>query len=76
MRGAGLFIGVELSHDGDLAKPDPESATRIINGLRERGVLIGAAGRYGNVLKIRPPLCLADEHVDLFIDALAQTLPA
>ncbi len=74
VRGAGLFIGVEFSHDGDLARPDPETASRVIDGMRERGVLIGAAGRYGNILKIRPPLCFAEAHVDFFVKALAQVL--
>lgn len=74
VRGAGLFIGVEFSQDGDLAKPDQESATRVINAMRDRGVLIGAAGRFGNILKIRPPLCITAEQVDLFMDALEDSL--
>jgi 4-aminobutyrate aminotransferase-like enzyme len=74
IRGTGLFNGIEFSHHGDLARPDQETATRVINGMRERGVLIGAAGRYGNILKIRPPLCFAGEHVDLFVEAFEQAL--
>ncbi|MBM3481718.1 MAG: aminotransferase class III-fold pyridoxal phosphate-dependent enzyme [Alphaproteobacteria bacterium] len=76
VRGAGLFIGVEFSHDGDLARPDAETATRVINGMRDRGVLIGAAGRFGNILKIRPPLCFKSEHIATLIEALEQSLDA
>jgi 4-aminobutyrate aminotransferase-like enzyme len=72
VRGAGLFIGVSL---GDLAgRPDAGAAGRAINALRRRGILIGAAGQDGSVLKIRPPLCFAIEHADLLVDALAEVL--
>lgn len=74
LRGAGLFIGVELSRDGDIAKPAPETAVATINGLRERGILIGAAGRHGNTLKVRPPLCMSIDQADMFVDALAEVL--
>lgn len=73
VRGAGLFLGVDI-RDG--AKPDPEATTRIINGLRDEGVLIGAAGKYGATLKIRPPLCLNVEEVDHFLAAFARVLGA
>jgi len=70
VRGAGLYIGVELTPRSDAL------ATRVINGLRARRVLIGAAGRDGNVLKIRPPLCFSAVHADTLIAALDATLSA
>jgi 4-aminobutyrate aminotransferase-like enzyme len=76
VRGAGLYLGVEFSAGGDFRKPDPGSAIAMVNGLRERGILIGAAGRYGNVLKIRPPLCVTETHADQFADAMADCLAA
>jgi 4-aminobutyrate aminotransferase-like enzyme len=75
-RGAGLFIGLDLCAEGDPARPDPALATAIINGLRDRRVLIGAAGPYGHTLKIRPPLCLTVDEADFFADALAAALSA
>jgi 4-aminobutyrate aminotransferase-like enzyme len=71
VRGAGLFLGVALCRDDD---PDPGAARRVINGLRQRGVLIGACGRHGEVLKIRPPLTFKPEHADELVDALAEAL--
>ena len=56
VRGAGLYLGVEFSRGANGSMPAPDLAAAVIDGLRERGILIGAAGRYGNVLKIRPPL--------------------
>jgi 4-aminobutyrate aminotransferase-like enzyme len=74
VRGAGLFIGLELVRDRDAKEPAPEIARQLINGLRHRGILIGAAGRYGNTLKIRPPLCFTRENVDIFITACDEVL--
>ena len=74
VRREGLFMGIELCRDGDLARPDPELASATIDGLRRRRVLIGAAGRFGNVLKVRPPLCLTLEEADFFADALGAEL--
>ncbi|GLK72020.1 aspartate aminotransferase family protein [Ancylobacter dichloromethanicus] len=71
VRGAGLYVGVEF---GTERGPAPEIAKGLINGLRHHGILIGAAGRYGNVLKIRPPLCVTTEHVDTLVDAMEELL--
>jgi 4-aminobutyrate aminotransferase-like enzyme len=74
IRGAGLFIGVELSQNGDINRPDPEAAVAAINALRDRGILIGAAGKLGNTLKVRPPLCLTREQADIVADNLEAVL--
>jgi 4-aminobutyrate aminotransferase-like enzyme len=74
VRGAGLFIGVSLRDAA--GRPDAGAASRAINALRQRGILIGAAGQDGSVLKIRPPLCFSIEHADLLVDGLAEVLAA
>jgi 4-aminobutyrate aminotransferase-like enzyme len=73
VRGAGLFIGVELRCDG---APATKETVRIVNMLRERRVLISAAGPSANVLKIRPPLVFNTEHADLLVRSLDQVLQA
>ncbi|MDR4306051.1 aspartate aminotransferase family protein [Chelatococcus sambhunathii] len=74
VRGAGLYVGVDVVGAG--GAPDAQAASRLINGLRDRNILIGAAGGFGNVLKIRPPLVLERRHVDIFVDALDACLRA
>jgi 4-aminobutyrate aminotransferase-like enzyme len=74
IRGAGLFIGVELQRGGIAGTPAPDATKRIVNRLRERRVLISAAGPHANVLKIRPPLVFGTEHADLLIERLDQAL--
>jgi len=75
VRGAGFFIGVELGANPVSGLSGSAEAVRVLNGLRNRGVLVGVTGRGGNVLKIRPPLTLALEHADLLLAALDLTLP-
>ncbi|MCP2218212.1 aspartate aminotransferase family protein [Bradyrhizobium elkanii] len=76
VRGAGLFIGLELVRDRDSNEPAPELASLLINRLRRRGILIGAAGPFGSTLKIRPPLCFGKDHADMFITACDEELRA
>ena len=72
VRGAGLFIGVDII-DAEGAADGP-AARRIINRLREQGVLIGAAGIHSNTLKIRPPLCFDVTQAQLFLQTLDNVL--
>lgn len=66
VRAAGLYLGVDL--------PDRETARRVVNGMRERRVLISVCGAGGNVLKIRPPLVFSMADVDRFCTEFEATL--
>ncbi|MEW1722933.1 aminotransferase class III-fold pyridoxal phosphate-dependent enzyme [Streptomyces sp. NPDC093109] len=72
VRGAGLFIGVEM------AATDGEGggrwARRMVGALRDRRVLISAVGHSGQVLKIRPPLVFDTDDADEFTDVYAEVL--
>lgn len=74
VRGVGLFVGVEIVSDRAARTPDAPTTACIVNGLRERGVLISATGPYANVLKVRPPMIFAAEHVDIFVEAMSAVL--
>lgn len=74
VRGAGLFIGVEIVENLETLKPDSVSATRIVNDLREKRVLISSAGPHANVLKIRPPLPFSQNNADQFLNCLEDVL--
>lgn len=73
VRGAGLFLAVDILRDGAPSAPE---AARIVNGLRDRGALISATGPQGHVLKIRPPLPFQPDHAGIFLQALRETLAA
>jgi len=74
VRGAGLYLGLEFVAGKDSRDPDRDAAIGAINALRDKGVLGGSAGAYGNVLKIRPPLCFREEHADILVGALDSVL--
>ncbi len=74
VRGRGLMVGAELIGDGEGRNPRGELATRVRDEMAERGVLIGTAGRAGNTLKIRPPLCIGAGEADLLVTALEDVL--
>ncbi len=73
VRGAGLFLGVELVTPG--GEPDEQLALAVVNGLRERCILLGAAGPGNNVLKIRPPLPFDRTDADRLLTELDAVLP-
>ena len=74
VRGAGLYIGVEVVSDRDTKTADRAGARRLVNALRERHVLISVCGHDGNVLKIRPPLVFSMSDVDWFCTEFAASL--
>lgn len=71
LRAEGLFLGLDVIRDG---APDPAGAARIVNGLRDEGVLISATGPLGHVLKIRPPLTFSRDNLAFFLDRLDRVL--
>ena len=73
VRGSGLFIGVELVRDGE---PAAIEAARIVNQMREHGILLGTDGPHHNVLKIRPPMPFSEENAEELIAALDSSLLA
>jgi len=74
VRGCGLFIGIEWVKDRESKEPDTEGAVRMVNLLRERGMLLSNAGAHSNVLKIRPPLVFEQSHADVFLEAFEAAL--
>ena len=74
VRGAGLFLGVDFVSDPVRRTPATAQASRIVNRLRERGILAGTDGPQHNVLKLRPPLIFTDSDAALFTSTLASVL--
>jgi 4-aminobutyrate aminotransferase-like enzyme len=68
VRGCGLFIAVEIVRDRASKTPYPELARSLANRFRDHGMLLGAAGARGNVLKVRPPLVFSHADAAEFLD--------
>ena len=74
VRGAGLFFAVELVSDRGSKTPAPAQTKRVVNRMRELGVLISRIGMHDNILKIRPPMPFSKQNADLLIDRLNEAL--
>ncbi len=71
VRGKGLMIGVELVEGKASRAPAPEAAARVMEACRERGLLVGRGGLYGNVLRLSPPLTVTEEEAARAVETLA-----
>ena len=74
VRGQGLFTGVELVKDRATKEGATEEARKVINEMKERGVLISKIGVYDNVLKLRPPLPYSKDNADQLLSTLDDVL--
>ncbi len=69
VRGAGLFLGIEMVADKAGQTPDRARAVWLVNRLKDLGYLTSNAGAAGNVVKIRPPLTFSHANAQAFLGA-------
>ncbi|KAK9792977.1 hypothetical protein WJX73_005834 [Symbiochloris irregularis] len=70
VRGRGLMLGVEMVRDRATKEPAGPETAQVMERLRHLGVLIGKGGLYGNVFRIKPPMCLTIADADFLIQAM------
>ena len=46
----------------------------MLEAAREMGVLVGKGGLDGNVLRIKPPMCITADDVDFALDVIDRSL--
>ncbi len=74
VRGQGLMLGVELVRDRMTKEPAKVETAAVLESARELGVLVGKGGLDGNVLRIKPPMCITREDVDFALAVLDRAL--
>jgi alanine-glyoxylate transaminase/(R)-3-amino-2-methylpropionate-pyruvate transaminase len=74
VRGLGLMLGVELVSDRATRAPATQETLDVLEAARDMGVLLGKGGLDGNVLRIKPPLCITAADADFAIDVLDRAL--
>ncbi len=68
IRGSGMSIAVDVVTDD--GAPNAEGALRIVEAMKQRGVIISTSGLMGNTLKIRPLLIYTNEETTFFIEQI------
>ena len=74
VRGAGLFLGVELVRDRATLEPATTEAGDVVNAMREAGVLASTDGPFDNVIKIKPPMVFGEREADIYAEELDRAL--
>jgi 4-aminobutyrate aminotransferase-like enzyme len=74
VRGCGLFLGIELVRDRKTLEPADTEAAMIVNAMKQRGVLLSTDGPLRNVIKIKPPMVVVENDVDMAIRLLDDVL--
>ncbi len=74
VRGAGLFMGLELVRDRETLEPAADETSFIVNRMQEHGILLGIDGPLHNVIKIRPPMPFTSDNADFLVSTLDKIL--
>jgi alanine-glyoxylate transaminase / (R)-3-amino-2-methylpropionate-pyruvate transaminase len=74
VRGMGLMLGVELVRDRQTKQPATAETADVLELCKDRGLLLGKGGLYGNTLRIKPPMCLTTDDADFLADCLDEVL--
>jgi alanine-glyoxylate transaminase/(R)-3-amino-2-methylpropionate-pyruvate transaminase len=70
------MIGVEMvkNRDENLDPMGPDMFGDIFEKTKDYGILFGKGGRYGNVFRIQPPMCLNAHDVEFALSAFEKSI--
>jgi alanine-glyoxylate transaminase/(R)-3-amino-2-methylpropionate-pyruvate transaminase len=74
VRGKGLMLGVELVKDRTTKEPAKEETLQVFEMAKDLDLLIGKGGFYGNVLRIKPPMCFTKADADFVLEVIDHCL--
>jgi len=74
VRGKGLMLGFELVKDRKTKEVAPKETLRLMDLCKERGLLVGKGAMAGNVIRIKPPLCITRDDADFIYKVLDESL--
>ncbi|MDI6641317.1 MAG: aspartate aminotransferase family protein [Elusimicrobiota bacterium] len=74
VRGMGLMLGIELVKDRKTKEPAAKEMLALMDLCKDRGLFIGKGAMAGNVIRIKPPLCITKDDADFIVKILDETL--
>lgn len=74
VRGEGLFLGVELVVSRDTKEPASLMAEYIVSRFKDEKILMSTEGKYGNVLKFKPPMVFSIKNAERFLQTFQDIL--
>ena len=74
VRGKGLMTGVELVEDRTAKTSATKACLHVFERSKDMGLLIVKGGFFGNVLRIKPPMCITKADVDFMLEVLDMAL--
>ena len=69
-----VLQALELVEDRESKEPAPARTKALLENARRNGLLVGAGGLYGNVIRISPPMNISKADVDEFLRLLGESL--
>ena len=74
VRGMGLMQAIEFVKDRKSKEPDPAMTVRFMEAAKKHQLLIGKGGRWGNVLRIAPPMLISETELKDGIEIIDKAL--
>ena len=75
VRGLGLMLAVELVSDPVKKTPvSVEVSNGLMEKMKEKYILFGKSGVFGNIVRFKPPMCFTIADADYVVDALDASL--
>lgn len=74
VRGQGLMLGMEFSKNGDASQPATAETNAIFEHTKNAGCLFGKGGMYGNIFRIKPPMCITKEDAEFACNVLDESI--
>ncbi|KAF5300152.1 hypothetical protein FQR65_LT09243 [Abscondita terminalis] len=74
VRGAGLFVGIELVTDRNKRIPATKMASYVVRRMKEEHVLVSSDGPDDNVIKFKPPMVFDKQNADHLVSTLDKVL--
>lgn len=74
IRTLGAMTAMELIHDGDPTRANPERTKRVVTSARDKGLLLLSCGTRANVIRFLTPLTIPYDVLDEGLGLLAETV--